>query len=124
MLFEVNIMLDWKRKQSEESKKYVCFKKTMYQTVIGERQDKKEGRRGRSDGHGWTGWSVFNKSAQVVVISGPRGVQHFLKQRVWGRAGNQIHLLPVVLVVMLLALLPPRADTQPQAVVAVDVLIE
>jgi hypothetical protein len=46
MLFEVNIMLDWKRKQSEESKKYVCFKKTMYQTVIGERQDKKEGRRG------------------------------------------------------------------------------
>ena len=39
-------------------------------------EDKKEGRRGRSDGHGWTGWSVFNKSAgALVVISGPGGVQ-------------------------------------------------
>lgn len=53
---------------------------------------------GRSDGHGWMGWSVFNKSVQVVVISGPGGVQHFLKQtylRVWGGVGIQIHLLPV-----------------------------
>lgn len=51
MLIEVDIMLDWKREQSEEeSKKYVCFKKTMYQTVMGERQDKKEGRRGEAMG--------------------------------------------------------------------------